>query len=99
MGALLIVRAEVAEADRADFDRWYADEHLPDAVRTFGALSARRGWLDGEGVHLAFYDFPDAASGRAAVASEGMKRLIEDFDRAWPAVRRRREIVEMVQSI
>ena len=38
----LMVRAEVAKkADRDRFDHWYATDHLPLAVKTFGA---RRGW-------------------------------------------------------
>jgi len=37
MTAWLVVRAVVADAaDRAPFDRWYRDEHLPDAVKAFG---------------------------------------------------------------
>ena len=36
-GAWLVVRATVADAaDRARFDQWYRDEHLPDAVKAFG---------------------------------------------------------------
>ncbi len=36
-GAWLVVRAVVAEADRRDFDHWYRSEHLPDAMKAFGA--------------------------------------------------------------
>ena len=39
--AYLVVRAEVPDqADRAPFDHWYATDHLPWAIRVFGA---RRG--------------------------------------------------------
>jgi tRNA nucleotidyltransferase (CCA-adding enzyme) len=35
--AWLVVRATVANAaDRAAFDRWYHNEHLPDAKQAFG---------------------------------------------------------------
>ena len=37
MPAYLVVRAVVAEADRRDFDGWYRNEHLPDALRAFNA--------------------------------------------------------------
>src|SRR5205807_951958 len=38
----LVVRAEVPDpVDRAAFDHWYATDHLPWAIRVFGA---RRGW-------------------------------------------------------
>ena len=33
--ALLAVRAEVPEAERARFDHWYETDHLPWALRTF----------------------------------------------------------------
>ena len=46
LSAYLIVRAEVPEAHRQAFDTWYEKEHLPDAIKAFGALSARRGWSD-----------------------------------------------------
>jgi hypothetical protein len=37
-----VVRAEVPNiADRASFDHWYASDHLPWAIKTFGA---ERGW-------------------------------------------------------
>ena len=39
--AYLAVRAEVPEAERARFDHWYATDHLPWALRVFGA---RRAW-------------------------------------------------------
>jgi len=40
MTAYLIVRAEVAEADRAAFDHWYEAEHLPDAKAAFACRAA-----------------------------------------------------------
>jgi len=37
-----VVRAEVPdEMDRAPFDEWYATDHLPWAIKVFGA---QRGW-------------------------------------------------------
>ena len=35
MTAYFIVRAEVPEAERDAFDRWYETEHLPDAKTAF----------------------------------------------------------------
>ena len=44
----LIVRAVVADpADRSPFDHWYRTEHLPDALKAFGAVSAMRGKWNG----------------------------------------------------
>jgi len=45
MTAYFIVRAKVADAAlKVDFDRWYQDEHLPDALNGFKARRAWRGW-------------------------------------------------------
>lgn len=100
MTAWFIVRAEVAETDREAFDRWYETEHLPDAKRIFGALSARRGWSDIDPlVHLAFYEFPDLALARAATTPEKLGPLIAEFDRHFAEVRRSREVVEIRQAI
>jgi len=42
MTAYFIVRAQVVDATVKDkFDRWYQNEHLPDALKAFGA---RRAW-------------------------------------------------------
>lgn len=101
MTAYLIVRAEVAEADREAFDRWYETEHLPDAVKAFGALSAERGWSDvTPGVHTAFYEFADLARVQAISQSPQIKSMIAEFDRVWQdRVQRSREIVEIKQKL
>lgn len=42
MTACFIVRAQVADAAVTDdFDRWYQDEHLQDALKAFRALAHR----------------------------------------------------------
>jgi hypothetical protein len=101
MSTCLIVRAEVQAADRSRFDRWYADEHLPDAVAAFHATRAWRGWstLD-PAVHYAFYEFEDAARAQAAMSSEAIKRLIAEFDRVWGSrVTRTRDLVASTQAL
>jgi hypothetical protein len=41
--AFSVVRATVTDpARRQAFDAWYSREHLPDAVKSFGATKARR---------------------------------------------------------
>jgi len=101
MTAFLIVRAEVAEDDRDAFDRWYEDEHLPDAHRGFRALSACRGWSDvTPGVHIAIYEFPDLDGDRAVLTSNTMKAVIAEFDRVWQdRVARTREVLEISQTL
>src|SRR3546814_57201 len=100
--ACFMVRAVVAaESDRPAFDRWYADEHLPDAVRLFGARSARRGWsLADPSVHYAMYDFENAAAMRAAVESPALTELVAEFDRVWGTrVTRTRELIEIAGAL
>jgi len=102
MTACFIVRAQVVDATvEDDFDRWYQNEHLPDAVKAFGARRAWRGWSDVDtSVHYAFYEFDDAARARAIPGSDALKRLVAEFDRAWgDKVKRSRDIVEAIQTV
>lgn len=101
MSAYLIVRAEVPEADREAFERWYEAEHLPDAKKAFQAISARRGWSDvTPGVHMALYEFPDLERVRQVIASDAIKDLIAEFDRVWQSrVTRTREVVGISQIL
>ena len=102
MTAYLIVRAEVAEADRDAFDRWYETEHLPDAHAAFGSLTARRGWSDvTPGVHIAIYEFPSLArANQIAAGSPEITALIAEFDRVWQdRVLRSREVVGVKQAL
>lgn len=100
--AYFIVRAEVPEADdRPAFDRWYAEEHLPDAVKAFGVRKGWRGWSRVDpSVHYAFYEFDDLARLQAMLGSEALKTLVAEFDRVWGTrVTRTRDLVEIVDAI
>ena len=103
--AYLAVRAEVPEADRARFDHWYETDHLPWALRAFGAKRAWRCWSrsDPQGdpcVHVAFYEFDSVEAAEAAAAPEKIAPLVADFDRVWgDRVMRRRAILDIVQEI
>ena len=102
MDAVFMVRAQVVDASVKDaFDRWYADEHLPDALKAFGAKSAWRGWNDVDpSMHYAMYEFDDIGKVRALPGSAGMKRLVAEFDRAWgEKVVRGRDQVRVVQRV
>lgn len=100
--ALLIVRAAVADpADRPDFDRWYDEEHLAEAMASFRADRAWRSWsrID-PASHCAFYEFSDLAAAHAALQSDGTRLLIAKFDRRWGTrVIRTRDVVEVVQRL
>jgi hypothetical protein len=98
----LIVRAQVVDAAvKADFDRWYQDEHLADCLKAFGARRAWRGWSDLDAcAHYAVYEFDDAALARAVPGSAALKSMAGEFDRKWgDKVSRRRDILEAAQTI
>lgn len=102
MTAIFMVRAQVLDAAaRKDFDRWYQDEHLPEALAGFKARRAWRGWsaVDAS-VHHAFYEFDNLAHAQAIIGSAALERLVADFDRVWGSkVTRGRDFVEVVQSV
>ena len=99
--AYLVVRAVVAEADRQDFDHWYRTEHLPDALKAFGAVRAWRGWSRTDpSAHLAFYQFADVAAVERINDSPAIRGLIAEFDARWGTrVTRTREIIEVADEI
>jgi hypothetical protein len=99
--AYLVVRAVVAEADRRDFDRWYRTEHLPDAVKAFGALRAWRGWSrSAPSMHYASYQFADVTAAEAITDSPAIRTPIAEFDARWGTrVTRTREIIEVADEI
>jgi len=100
--ALFMVRAALTDpADRPAFDRWYATEHLPDALEAFQAECAWRCWSELEpSVHYAFYQFATVEAARAVLQSPGIRLLIAEFDRVWGSrVIRTRDILNSVQTI
>jgi hypothetical protein len=99
--SFFIVRATIADPSRrAAFDDWYRNEHLPDALKSFGAQKAWRCWSDIDpSVHIATYRFADRAALDHGTRPEVMKRLVADFDRAWPGIPRTREIMTLVEEV
>jgi hypothetical protein len=98
--ALFIVRAVVEPSLRDKFDRWYGDDHLPWALRAFKCDKAWRYWssLDPT-VHYALYQFADELSMDAALASQDLKDLIADFNRAFPeGVTRTRDVMTLAEE-
>src|SRR3954447_18735988 len=100
MPTFFIVRAVIPDpAQRAAFDKRYAEDHLPDAAKSFGAEKAWRFWSESDpAVHQATYQFPDRAALDRGTAPENMKRLLADFDKAWPQIKRSREIMTLVEE-
>jgi hypothetical protein len=98
--ALFVVRATVVDASRrAAFDTWYSREHLPDAVKSFGAEKAWRYWsLSDPALHHAIYQFADEAALERATRTPDMSRLVADFIRDWPEVTRTRELLVLAEE-
>ncbi|MBE0627894.1 MAG: hypothetical protein IH606_24130 [Burkholderiales bacterium] len=102
MTAYFIVRAKLVDAAlRGDFDRWYQNEHLPDALKGFNARRAWRGWSAVDpSVHYAYYEFDSLAQAQAIPGSDILKSLVAEFDRVWgDKVTRRRDVVEIIQTL
>jgi hypothetical protein len=102
MTAHLIARAEVPSVDdRAEFDRWYEEEHLPQAAAAFQPIRAWRGWSTVDPtVHYAFYEYPDLSRVQEVLGSDALKGLIAEFDRVWGTrARRVREVVACAQML
>ena len=98
--AYFVVRATVADpARRPAFDAWYSREHLPDAVKSFGAEKAWRAWsLTDPALHQATYQFADEAALDRATRVPDMSRLVADFNRDWPDVTRTREMLVLAEE-
>ena len=104
MTAFLIIRSTVPEEHRAALDTWYETEHLPDALKAFKPVSARRGWSDSEpGVHVAMIEFDTIETARATVGGDvpdPIKGMIAEYDRVWQGrVTRTRELVGITQKL
>jgi len=98
--AYLVVRATVADpAKRKAFDTWYANEHLPDAAKSWGVKKAWRFWsLTDPSLHQATYEFSDEVALDRAMKGDERERLVADFNRDWPDVTRTRETLVLAQE-
>ena len=99
--AFFVVRAIVADpAKRKAFDEWYHREHLPDVIKALGAVRGWRCWSASDpSLHQAMYQVVDQATLERAIGSEVNKKLVAEFDRAWPGVTRTREILVLAEEI
>ena len=82
---MLSVRATVDPGREAEFNRWYDNEHVPDAVRMLpGCIGAARYKVvlgDGSHQYMALYAFESAAKLSAALSGAEIKELIKIYDR------------------
>lgn len=83
---VLTVRATVEPGREAEFNRWYDNEHMPDAARMFSGCTggARYKVILGDGSHryMAMYAFESAAKLDAALNGPEIKQLIKIYDEA-----------------
>jgi hypothetical protein len=98
--AYFVVRSVVEERLHEKFDRWYSTHHLPMALSEFKAEKCWRFWSAADAcVHYAAFQFADMARLDAALASDGYKMLVADFDQAWPhGVSRTRDKLNMIEE-
>ena len=82
---MLSVRATVEPDREAEFNRWYDNEHVPDAVRMFpGCVGAARYKVvlgDGSHQYMALYAFESADELSAALSGPELKELVKIYDR------------------
>jgi hypothetical protein len=98
--SFLVVRAIVSDpTKRTAFDDWYRREHLPDAMKAFGAEKGWRFWsVTDPSAHQAAYQFSDQAAAEAVLDSAGLKAMIAEIERVWPGIPRTREIFTLVDE-
>ena len=98
--AFYVIRATVADpGKRRAFDEWYHREHLPDVIKALGAVRAWRFWsVSDPSLHQAMYQVVDQATLDCAIGGEVIKKLVGEFDRAWPEVTRTREILVLAEE-
>lgn len=85
---LFLVKFKVPEAIRAEFDRWYAEEHLPEVIAFPGTVGARRFRTllgDDEYNEISLFEFRDEAALAAYLDSPHRRRVTEEFDRRYGA--------------
>ena len=99
--AYFVVRATVTDpTKRGAFDKWYQNEHMPDAARSWGVRKAWRFWsLTDPSLHQATYEFADEASLNRAMKGDDLKRLVADFNRDWPDVTRTRDVLVLAEEL
>src|SRR5690349_21937523 len=90
---LFMVKATIPPDKDAAFNRWYNEEHVPQALQFPGMVSAHRYKLiDGDDRHqyMALYELKDEATYRSFIASEHMKALRKEYDTHFPMSERMR---------
>ena len=84
---LLIIMASMAPEKEEAFNRWYNEDHLPKVLeRVPGVLSGRRFKIvEGEEKYpfMALYEFERYEALEAAMKTEQIKQLVQEYDEAF----------------
>jgi len=100
MTCYIIVKSDTTLVDKKEFEDWYTNEHLIEAMKAFKAKSAKRGWIKDSNFHLAIYEFKNRRDAEKAINSKNLEKLIKKFDQKWEnKVHRTRELTEFIQTI
>ena len=100
MTCYIIVKSDTTLVDKKEFENWYANEHLSEAMKAFKAKNAKRGWIKNTNFHLAIYEFENSKDAEKAINSINLEILIKKFDQKWDnKVKRIRELTELIQII
>ena len=100
MTAYIIVTSDTSKVSKSEFNIWYEEEHLVEALNAFNAMGAKRGWINNSKIHLAIYKFKNIMLAKKALKSKILENLIKNFDDRWnKKVFRTRELIETIQEI
>ena len=100
MTAYIIVTSDTSKVSKSEFNNWYEEEHLVEALNAFNAMGAKRGWINNSKIHLAIYKFKNIMLAKKALKSKILENLIKQFDDRWNnKVYRTRELIETIQEI
>ncbi|MDA0764762.1 MAG: hypothetical protein O3A39_10025 [Proteobacteria bacterium] len=100
MTAYIIVTSDTSKVSKSEFNNWYEEEHLVEALNAFNAMGAKRGWINNSKIHLAIYKFKNIMLAKKALKSKKLENLIKNFDDRWnKKVFRTRELIETIQEI
>ena len=90
---LFMVKATIPASEETKFNKWYNEEHCPQALQFPGMVSAHRYKLvDGEDKYqyMAVYELQDEATYRKFIVSNHMKILRAQYDAHFPMSERAR---------
>ena len=101
MRVYLVVKSFIPQNLVQEFDKWYHQEHLPEAKKAFNAISAFRGWsIDSTNVHHAYYQFKNQLKANEVLEGENLKKMIDVYDKKWSKkITRTREVIKIFQKI